>query len=82
MKGVRNCNIDSISVFGIVIVAVAIIIIGSILSTLPATQETDAVTKHKTKKTVCIDGVCTTNETVIGDCLPSQCRSENSITIK
>ncbi len=82
MKGVRNCNIDSISVFGIVIVAVAIIIIGSILSTLPATQETDAVTKHQTKKTVCIDGVCTTNETVIGDFLPSQCRSENSITIK
>lgn len=81
MKGVRNCNIDSISVFGIVIVAVAIIIIGSILS-LPAIQETDAVTKHQTKKTVCIDGVCTTNETVIGDCLPSQCRSENSITIK
>ena len=82
MKGVRNCNIDSISVFGIVVVAVAIIIIGSILSTLPATQETDAVTKHQTKKTVCIDSVCTTNETVIGDCLPSQCRSENSITIK
>lgn len=83
MKGVRNCKIDSISIFGIVIVAVAIIIIGSILSTLPATQtETDAVTKHQTKKTVCIDGVCTTNETVIGDCLPSQCRSENSITIK
>lgn len=75
MKGVRNCNIDSISVFGIVIVAVAIIIIGSILSTLP-------LTKHQTKKTVCIDGVCTTNETVIGDCLPSQCRSENSITKK
>ena len=50
MKGVRNCKIDSISIFGIVIVAVAIIIIGSILSTLPATQETDAVTKHQTKK--------------------------------
>jgi hypothetical protein len=70
------------SVFGIIIVAAFIIIIVSILSTLPVTQETDAVTKQHTKKTVCIDGVCTTNETVIGDCPPLQCSSENSITIK
>lgn len=70
------------SLFGIIIVAAVIIIIVSILSTLPVTQETDAVTKQHTKKTVCIDDVCATNETVIGDCPPSQCRSENSITIK
>jgi len=82
MKGIRNCEIDSMSLLSIAIVAVVIIIIGSILSTLPETQETDAFTKQHTKRTVCIDGVCMTNETVIGDCPPSQCRSENSITIK
>lgn len=81
MENISSCKIDSMFVF--VIVAVIIIVTGSILSTVPtATQETDAVTRQHTKKTVCIDGICTTNETVIGNCPPSQCRSENSVNIK
>jgi uncharacterized protein YycO len=81
MKSISSCKIDSMSVFGIVIVA-TIIITGSILTNVPAIHETDAVTGQHSKKTVCIDGICTTNEIVFGDCLPSECRSENSIIIK
>jgi uncharacterized phosphosugar-binding protein len=78
MKSSGSCKINSISVY--VIVAV-IIVTGSILSTVP-TQETDAVTRQHSKKTVCVDDVCMNNETVIGDCQLSQCKSENSVTIK
>jgi hypothetical protein len=79
MKSRSSCKIISISLF--VIVVAVIVVTGSILSTVP-TQETDAVTRQHSKKTVCVDGVCVTNETVIGDCQLSQCKSENNVTIK
>jgi hypothetical protein len=78
MKCGGICKTDPLLVFGIV----AVIIRGSILSTVSVFHEADAVIRKNTKKTVCVAGVCTTNETIVGDCPNSQCRSENSVTIK
>jgi uncharacterized low-complexity protein len=80
MNGIRgHSRINPIVVLAIV---VTVLISAAILITVAFSQEADAVTRTHTKKTVCIEGVCTTNETAIGNCPPSQCRSENSVTIK
>jgi len=79
MKTVSGKGINSIVVLAIV----SVLISGPILiQVITINQEADAVTRKNIKKTVCIDGVCTTTETDVGDCPPSQCKSENSVTIK
>lgn len=74
-----HSRINSILVLAIV---VTVLISAAILITVAFSQEADAVTRTHTKKTVCIDGVCTTTETDVGKCPPSQCKSENRVTIK
>lgn len=77
MKTVMSHTLDSIVV--ILFATLSLLIIVHILSAV--SQGADAVTKKNTKKTICVDGVCTTNETDIGNCPPSLCKSENRVTI-
>ena len=70
-------TLDSIVV--IVFAILSLLVIDHILNAVG--QEADAVTRKNTKKTICVDGVCTTNETDIGNCPPSLCKSDNRVTI-
>jgi hypothetical protein len=70
-------TLDSIVV--IVFAILSLLIIDHILNAV--SQEADAVTRKNTKKTICVDGVCTTNDTDIGNCPPALCKSENRVTI-